>query len=138
MNDHISSIRDEVAGQGFLKKTAAVMKSGYTFSDRYYNMTSDAIKSETPDNFTLPFNIIESLRYRRGTVNYGADNTSSNTPPSLVIKTTGGKLSFSFSSGYRERDLIALMTGAFPGRRSNHSIHLLPSGLSEETGVLSG
>ncbi|MBN1622881.1 MAG: zinc-ribbon domain-containing protein [Clostridia bacterium] len=117
MNEHIASVREESSGQGFFKKTAAVMKSGYTFTDRYYSMTADAIKSETPDNFTLPFNIIESLRYKRSVTNYGVDNTTtSSTPPSLVIKTTGGKLSFTFSSGYRERELIALLNGTFPGR----------------------
>jgi uncharacterized Zn finger protein (UPF0148 family) len=117
MNEHIASVREESSGQGFFKKTAAVMKSGYTFTDRYYSLTPEAIKSETTENFTLPFNVIESLKYKRSVTNYGVDNTtSSSTPPSLVIKTAGGKLSFTFSSGYRERELIALLNGIFPGR----------------------
>ena len=117
MNNHMASVREDVKGQGFLKKASAVMKAGYSFTDRYYDMSADDIKSESPDNFTLPFNSIVSLKYRRAVTNYGVDNTTtSSTPPSLVIKTTGGKLSFSFSSGYRERELIALLNGTFPGR----------------------
>ena len=116
MNEHIASVRSDSQDQGFFKKAAAVMTAGYSFSDRYYNMTPDAIRSETAENFTIPFNIVDSLRYRRSTTNYGVDNSTSTTPPSLVIKTNGGKLSFTFSSGYRERELIAFLNSKFPGR----------------------
>lgn len=117
MNDHIATVRADTKGLGFVKRTAAIVKAGYSFSDRYYPMDFNAIISENADNFTLPYNTVQSLRYRRGTTNYGTDSTTtSTTPPSLLIKTTGGKLSFTFTTDYLSKDLIALLNAYFKGR----------------------
>jgi len=116
MNDHIASVREEAKGQGFMKKTAAVMKAGYSFSDRYYKMSVDNIIAESPDNFSIGYDSVQSARYKRGTTSYGADDTSTSTPPSLTLKTTTGKLVFLFTTGYRSKELIALLNRVFAGR----------------------
>lgn len=116
MNAHITNVRDQARGTGFMKKTAAVMKAGYTFSERYYSMSADAIMAENRDNFSIPFNTIKSIRYKKGTVRYDADNTSSSSPPSMTMKTTTGKYVFTFSRGYMSKELITYLNNTFPGR----------------------
>lgn len=117
MNDHMASIRNDVKGQGFMKRTAAVMKAGYSFSDRYYSMAPDTIKSESPNNFTIGYSTVQSARYKRGTTSYGYDDTTTNsTPPSLTIKTTGGKLVFTFTTGFMSKQLLSLLNSTFAGR----------------------
>jgi hypothetical protein len=116
MNNHIANVKEQAKGTGFMKKTAAVMKAGYTFSERYYSMSASEVMSENHDNFRVSFNTIQSIRYKRGTVSYGADDMSSSSPPSMTMKTTTGKYVFTFSTTHMSKELIAYLNRTFPGR----------------------
>ena len=93
------------------------MKAGYTFSDRYYNMSANDIIRENPDNFSLSYSRIQTIRFKRGTTSYGYDDTTTtSTPPSLTVKAVDGKFSFTFTTGFKTKELIAVLNSTFPGR----------------------
>lgn len=115
MQQHLNQVRESAKGEKFLKRTAAVMKAGYTYSDKYWNMGRNQIISEVSGNFIIANNTVQQVRFTRGTTNH-YDDTSSTTPPSLVFKTMGGKFSFNFNGSVDTKTFIPMLQTTFPGR----------------------
>lgn len=116
MQQHMKNTKESVRGEKFLKRTAAVMKAGYTYSDKYWNMSRNQIIGEVSGNFIIANNTVQQARFSKGTMTSYADDTSSTTPPALVLKTVGGKFSFSFSTTPDTKTFLPMLMTTFPGR----------------------
>ena len=115
MKQHIASVKEEAKGDGFFKKTAAVMKSGYTFSERYFTMSPDEILSEVQGNFSIRNNTVEQIKFKRGSISYGYDDTQTSNPPVLTIKCPGSKYGFTMDSALDSKAFIKTLQNLFPG-----------------------
>jgi len=116
MQQHIADVKESVREEKLFKRTAAVMKAGYTYGDRYWEMTLSQIMSETPNNLSIRNSTIERIKFMNGTVNYRTDDTTTNTPPTLIIKSTGGKFTFTMNPGFDTNSLIKVLQSLFPGQ----------------------
>lgn len=116
MQQHIAQIKESVKGEKLFKRTAAVMRSGYSYVDRYWTMNVNQIMAENPNNFSIRNNAVTQIKFQRGSVGYNYDNTTTNVPPSLSIKCTDGKYNYTLSSGFNDRSLINTLQALFPGR----------------------
>jgi len=115
MQQHLASVKASVKSEKFIKRTAVMMKAGYTFSDRYRDMNPANIISETPQNFTIGNNTVESVRFKRGFTTYNEDVTT-NTPPLLTVKGTGGKTVFIFNMSVDDKSLISTLQTIYGSR----------------------
>lgn len=116
MQKHVASVKESVKGEKLLKRTAAIMKAGYTFSDRYWKMSPDQLLSENQNNFSIRNNNVERIKFTRSTVGYSYDDTTTNVPPSLLIKCPGSKFNYILGSGFDSKTLISVLRSLFPGQ----------------------
>jgi len=116
MQQHMQQVREDVKGEKFLKRAGAVMKAGYTFADRYWNMTRNQIMGESTGNFIIANNTVQQVKFSKGTTNHYTDETASTTPPSLVFKTIGGKFTFTFNFSVDTRTFLPMLQTVFFGR----------------------
>ena len=116
MKQHIAATKDQAKDKGFMKRTAAVMKSGYTFKDRYIKMPRQDVLSESSGNFSLPYSSVLLARFRKGTTTNYSDETTSTTLPSLVLKTTAGKFTYEFRYSVDTKTFLPFLQGCFPGK----------------------
>lgn len=116
MNLHIAEIKESVKGEKLLKRTAAVMKAGTTFCDRYWKMTPDQILSENQSNFSIRNNTVERIKFTRSTVGYSYDDTTTNVPPSLLLKCPGGKFNYIMKSNFDSKTFVSVLRSLFPGQ----------------------
>lgn len=116
MQQHIASVRETNKGEKFFKRAAAAMKAGYTFSDRYRTMQREEIVSECPGSFTIPCNTVQLARFSKGTTTNYSDDTTNTTPPSLALKTNGGKFVFTFNLSVDTKSFIPMLLDLFAGR----------------------
>lgn len=116
MQQHIAQIKESVKGEKLLKRTAAVMKAGFSYTDRYWNMPVDQIMAENSGNFLINNNTVNQVKFQRGSVGYNYDNTTTNVPPSLSIKCTEGKYNYTMNSGFDSKTFISVLQSLFPGQ----------------------
>lgn len=116
MQKHLKDVRDSVKDEKFMKRTAAVMKAGYTFSNRYWELSRNSILGESNDNFVIVCNTVQTARFSKGSTTQYSDSTASTTPPALVFKTTGGKFIFSFNLSVDTKTFIPMLQIVFSGR----------------------
>lgn len=116
MQQHIAQVKESVKGEKLLKRTAAVMKSGYSFVDRYWNMTVKQIMDENPNNFLLSNNSVIQIKFQRGSVGYNYDDTTKNIPPSLSVKCSEGKYNYTMNSGFDSKTFVSVLSTLFSGR----------------------
>jgi len=116
MKQHIADIKESVKGEKLLKRTAAVMKAGYTYPDKYWKMNPDQIMAETQNNFAIKNNTVQQIKFKKGDVVYSSDNTTTNTPPTITIKSTGGKYIYTMNSGFDSKSFISVLQSLFPGQ----------------------
>ncbi len=116
MQAHIAAVKESVRGEKLLKRTAAVMKAGYTYSDKYRTMGINEIMAESQNNFLIRNNTVEQIKFRKGAVSYSYDDTTTNTPPTLIIKCPGSKYTFTMNTGFDSRTFIGVLRSLFPGQ----------------------
>ena len=116
MQKHVAEVKASVKGEKLLKRTAAVMKSGDTFSEQYWKMTPDQLLAEGPNNFSIRNNTVERIKFTRSTVGYQYDDTTTNIPPSLLIKCPGSKFNYIMKSGFDSKTLVSVLRSLFPGQ----------------------
>ena len=116
MNQHVAEVKESVKGEKLLKRTAAMMKSGNTFCDRYWKMTPDQILSEHQNNFSVRNNTVEKIKFTRSTVGYSYDDTTTNIPPSLLVKCPGGKFNYIMKSGFDSKTFVSVLRSLFPSQ----------------------
>ena len=116
MQQHIAAVKESVKGEKLLKRTAAVMKAGYTFCDRYWKMAPNQILSENQNNFSIRNNTVERIKFTRSTVGYSYDDTTTNVPPSLLVKCPGSKFNYILNSGFDSKTLVSVLRSLFPGQ----------------------
>ena len=116
MQTHIAAVKESVRGEKLLKRPAAVMKAGYTYSGKYWTMGIDEILAESPNNFLIRNNTVEQIKFRKGAVSSSYDDTTTNTPPTLIIKCPGSKHTFTIKAGFDSRVFIGVLRSLFPGQ----------------------
>ncbi len=116
MQQHLAAVKESVKGEKLLKRTAAVMKAGYTFCDRYWKLTPNQILSENQNNFSIRNNTVEKIKFTRSTVGYSYDDTTTNIPPSLLVKCPGSKFNYILNSGFDSKTLVSVLRSLFPGQ----------------------
>ncbi len=116
MQEHISSIKEGNKGEKFFKRTAAVMKAGYTFTERYKTMPQSDVINEAPGNFIIPHSTVQVVRLSKGATTNYSDSTTTTTPPSLIFKTTAGKFTFTFNLSIDTKTFIPMLNSLYPGR----------------------
>ncbi len=116
MQQHLAAVKESVKGEKLLKRTAAVMKAGYTFCDRYWKLTPNQVLSENQNNFSIRNNTVEKIKFTRSTVGYSYDDTTTNIPPSLLVKCPGSKFNYILNSGFDSKTLVSVLRSLFPGQ----------------------
>lgn len=116
MKEHIASVKTNAKNDGFFKKSAAIMKSGTTYIEKYNSMTPEQIVSEHPESFTISNNSVNQIKFRKETTSYTTDDNYTTNPPSLTIKTSEGKFVFTLNRSSDSHSLIQVVSGLFPGK----------------------
>ena len=98
LKQNVMEARDnaKAEGAGFFKQWGAQISAGFSFADRYLEMTPDQILAETPGNWALEIGRIQKVKYKAGMV---GDADSAGTPDKVVIKTPDQKYVLELSSG---------------------------------------
>ncbi len=82
-------------GHGKFKQYLARAITGFTFADRYLEISPEEILSETKGNFSIYAKDVLATKIKEG---YTDDDDNNKSPNTLVIKTSARKFAFSFSS----------------------------------------
>lgn len=109
MREHAARVREETKNEGILKRTLATMTSGFSLHQRYLDMHPGDILAETPGNFMIPRAQIASIKVKRG-----PHDDERRHPDKIVIKWTGGKETYSFTS-MDAKEAKALLRQVHPG-----------------------
>ncbi|MFW6176485.1 MAG: hypothetical protein ACOC40_02170 [Thermoplasmatota archaeon] len=78
---------------GFFGKMKASIGSSFSFHERYYNMDPETILRESPNNFEMRPEQIQSIKLRSS--QYGAEHSGKNINK-MKIKWAGGKDKYNF------------------------------------------
>jgi len=84
-------------GKGKLKQLFAAAGTMFAFADRYLTMNPDEILQETAGSFAVEPGAVQKVKFKPG---YFDQNNDTETPSTLLLVTTGGKLKFSFKSSH--------------------------------------
>lgn len=82
-------------GEGILKRMAKTAFSGYSYHQKYFNMSPDEILSENTENFYLDNTMIKKIKVMHGAFNHQQNIYD---PNILKIKAINKKYKFSFTS----------------------------------------
>jgi|LFRM01.1.fsa_nt_gb hypothetical protein len=104
----------KASGQGFFKGSAAMMNYWADYHKRYYQMSSQQIMSEDPDNMLIYNQSVSRLLFHAYDTDYSSDGTQNTSGGKLSISLASGEtLKFSHSIGQKTsiRDALAMLFG---------------------------
>jgi hypothetical protein len=96
--------------EGFFKKMASVMSSGYSLLDRYNEKTKEEILNETPGNLLIPK---ESLRKIKVSSNTNSSQGTSSDSTVIKIVWNEGKIKLTFRTDLNERKVKRVFEETF-------------------------
>ncbi len=112
-NDRLSQ-EIKASGKGFFKGSAAMMSYWADFHKRYYQMSSQQILAEDPENLMIPNHAVSQLLFHAYDTDYSSDGSQRTTGGKLNLTPAGGEtLKFSHTIGHNNsiRDTLFQLFG---------------------------
>lgn len=105
----------KASGKGFFKGSAAMMSFWADYYKKYYNMSSQQILAEDPENIVIHYSSISQLLFHAYYTDMSSDGSQQSTGGKLNISLAGGetiKFTHTIGSDRSVRDTLTELLGA--------------------------